>query len=276
MKDAKSIIKRIAVWFFGAIGLMLVYYAVFALFFSTDVEKQLSRENRLLSSSEPQVRVQSEILEKELDFLEMRDGKIYKSLFKTDAPDVSQLLEDEPHSLISDVEDSWRAIFAAMNRKDFKMPPLITPLDSLDYTKVGASVGSKMNPFYKIQMNHTGVDLVAPEGTPVYSTAAGYVTKVSSSSGGKGLVVEITHGNGFVSRYCHLSKSLVPVGRYVKAHRQIGLAGSSGRTFSTHLHYEIEKDGKVCDPVSFFLGSVTPDEYLNMLIMSGSSGQSLD
>ena len=62
----------------------------------------------------------------------------------------------------------------------------------------------------------------------------------------------------------------------VKKGKRIGYVGVSGNSFAPHLHYEVYRDTVVLDPVHYFFASVTPDEYVNMLIMSASTGQSMD
>ena len=65
-------------------------------------------------------------------------------------------------------------------------------------------------------------------------------------------------------------------GRKVKKGAKIGYVGVSGNSFAPHLHYEVIRDTTVLDPVNYFFASVSPDEYVNMLIMSASTGQSMD
>lgn len=137
-------------------------------------------------------------------------------------------------------------------------------------------MGEKINPFYKVKIMHNGLDLIAPAGDPVYATADGYVSDVTMSRKGLGNVVTINHGNGYVTRYAHLADIEVRKGRKVKTGTRIGYVGVSGNSFAPHLHYEVIRDTVVVDPVSHFFASVTPDEYVNMLIMSASTGQSMD
>jgi murein DD-endopeptidase MepM/ murein hydrolase activator NlpD len=100
--------------------------------------------------------------------------------------------------------------------------------------------------------------------------------EVVKSRKGLGNVVSIDHGNGYVTRYAHLADIEVKKGRKVKKGSKIGYVGVSGNSFAPHLHYEVIRDTTVVDPVSHFFASVTPDEYVNMLIMSASTGQSMD
>ena len=89
-------------------------------------------------------------------------------------------------------------------------------------------------------------------------------------------MVAINHGNGYVTRYAHLADIEVRKGRRVKAGTRIGYVGVSGNSFAPHLHYEVMKDTLVLDPVNHFFASITPEEYLDMMIMAVSTGQSMD
>ena len=89
-------------------------------------------------------------------------------------------------------------------------------------------------------------------------------------------MVEIDHGNGYVTRYAHLADVEVREGRRLEKGTRIGYVGVSGNSFAPHLHYEVLKDTLVLDPVNHLFASVSPEEYMNILIMAVSTGQSLD
>ncbi len=88
--------------------------------------------------------------------------------------------------------------------------------------------------------------------------------------------MEIDHGNGYVTRYAHLADVGVGKGRVLKKGARIGYVGVSGNSFAPHLHYEVLRDTLVMDPVNYLFASVTPEEYVNMLVMSVVTGQSMD
>ncbi|RJP24130.1 MAG: LysM peptidoglycan-binding domain-containing protein [Candidatus Omnitrophota bacterium] len=103
---------------------------------------------------------------------------------------------------------------------------------------------------------HEGIDLPAKTGTPIRAVLDGKVVYASKSNskyslGGKGLVVEIQHQNGLKTVYAHNSKILCKVGQYVKQGTVISLAGSTGRTTGSHLHFEVWKDGKHQNPEQY-------------------------
>ena len=150
------------------------------------------------------------------------------------------------------------------------------PLESVSFAQVGASVGQKVNPFYKVETAHTGVDLIAPQGDPVLAVADGTVTDIINERKGLGNVVEITHPGGYVTRYAHLADIKVSRGQRVQRGRRIASVGISGNSFAPHLHFELLKDGEYMDPVDGFFAGVTPEEYAEMKLMASRTGQSLD
>jgi len=94
---------------------------------------------------------------------------------------------------------------------------------------------------------HSGIDLAASTGTPVYATQSG-VAQVVRSASGYGLHVVIDHGGGLSSMYGHLSSVAVLSGEYVDAGQVVGAVGSSGNSTGPHLHFEIRRDGIPEDP----------------------------
>jgi murein DD-endopeptidase MepM/ murein hydrolase activator NlpD len=109
-----------------------------------------------------------------------------------------------------------------------------------------------MDPISGRRSMHRGVDFSARMGTPVSSTADGVVT-YSGVEQTYGNVVEISHGNGFITRYAHLQRRLVQKGQRVTRGDVVGRVGSTGRSTFSHLHYEIEQQGERVDPLRFVL-----------------------
>lgn len=98
--------------------------------------------------------------------------------------------------------------------------------------------------------NHSGLDMSAPSGTPIYATGPGIVTK-SGWGTGYGQYVEINHGNGYLTRYAHASRLIARVGDQVRAGEHIANVGCTGRCTGPHLHYEVVKDGQRKNPSSY-------------------------
>ena len=150
------------------------------------------------------------------------------------------------------------------------------PVKDISFTQIGASIGKKMNPLLKVEINHKGLDILVPQGTPVYAPADGIVRGVVNSHKGEGNTVRIEHTGGYVTRYLHLSSIKVQEGQTVAKGSKIGETGMSGAAFAPHLHYEVLQDGKVLNPINFFFADVDADEYSNMLFMSINTRQSMD
>jgi murein DD-endopeptidase MepM/ murein hydrolase activator NlpD len=117
-------------------------------------------------------------------------------------------------------------------------------------SEVMSGFGERIDPFLSRPAMHTGMDLRADVGDPVLATASGTVT-VAGWSGGYGKMVEIDHGNGFTTRYGHLSEIEVKVGQPIKLGQSVGRVGVSGRSTGPHLHYETRIDGEAVDPQKF-------------------------
>jgi murein DD-endopeptidase MepM/ murein hydrolase activator NlpD len=108
--------------------------------------------------------------------------------------------------------------------------------------------GNRRDPFTGGADFHPGLDLSAPYGQPVRATADGTIA-VAERSGSYGNLVEINHGYGIVTRYGHLSRFKAVAGQQVHRGDVIGFVGSTGRSTSAHLHYEILLNGKLTDPM---------------------------
>lgn len=97
---------------------------------------------------------------------------------------------------------------------------------------------------------HEGIDVSAPRGTPILAAAKGRVSFVGRN-GDYGLMVEIDHGHGYVTRYAHASRTLVYRGQLVKRGDKIGEVGATGLAVGPHLHYEVLVKGQPMNPGSF-------------------------
>ena len=113
---------------------------------------------------------------------------------------------------------------------------------------LSSKFGARRDPFTKRWADHKGIDMAGWHKTPIMSGGSGVVVK-AEKNGSFGLYVEIDHGNGFISKYGHLSKIKVQKGDKVSDNQIIGLMGSTGRSVSTHLHYEIWFNDEPIDPL---------------------------
>jgi len=117
---------------------------------------------------------------------------------------------------------------------------------------VSSRYGRRMDPITGRRTMHRGIDFSARLGTPVYATADAVVS-FSGTWKTYGNVVELSHGNGFVTRFAHLQERLVKKGQRVRRGDLIARVGSTGRSTFSHLHYEVERDGKRVDPLRYVL-----------------------
>jgi murein DD-endopeptidase MepM/ murein hydrolase activator NlpD len=115
---------------------------------------------------------------------------------------------------------------------------------------ISSYFGQRADPFTGYSAVHKGLDFAGPEGTKVTAVAAGLVTYAGDRAG-FGEMVEINHGNGLATRYCHNEKLLVKQGDMVRKGQELALMGSTGRSTGPHLHFEVLKNGAQVDPLRF-------------------------
>jgi len=119
---------------------------------------------------------------------------------------------------------------------------------------ISSYFGYRTDPFDGHREWHPGVDIAGKKGEPVVAVAAGIVT-YAGKHGGYGNLVQINHGNGFVTRYGHNSKVLVAVGDTVSKGQEIALMGSTGRSTGPHVHFEVWRSGRVVNPIKYLSAS---------------------
>ncbi|MBL4853308.1 MAG: M23 family metallopeptidase [Robiginitomaculum sp.] len=129
-----------------------------------------------------------------------------------------------------------------------KSVPLAHPIDAENY--LTSPYGQRKDPFTKRPTMHSGMDMASYRLAPIVATADAKV-KFSGRRSGYGRVVELDHGHGFITRYAHLAKTYVKRGQIVEKGEKIAGMGSSGRSTSTHLHYEIIFENRTYNPKKF-------------------------
>lgn len=297
-RSVSGVLWTCAKWVIATASLAAFYYLIFSLVVNTDEEKRLKRENRLYEKLYPEMEQKEKLISDVVKDLQARDNAIYKQIFKSQAPsvdpqnsamfffatdstadkDIVEYTERRSLALLdmtSRIDSNFKEVFsdAASSRT---LPPMLVPVPDLKFAQVGASVGKKMDPFYKVLTMHNGIDLIAGQGTPVIATADGVVLEVKRSGKGPGNIVEIGHDGGYRTLYAHLQDIVVRKGERVEAGRKIANVGMSGNSFAPHLHYEVHRDSLVLDPVNFFFASFSPEDYMKAAYMAATTGQSLD
>ena len=165
---------------------------------------------------------------------------------------------------------------AAEKEKLLAAIPAIKPVNNEELTRMASGYGWRSDPFTKARKMHWGMDFTAPKGTPIYASGDGRIKRADNNSSGYGKHIRIDHGYGYVTLYAHLSKYNVKKGQKVKRGDLIGFVGSTGRSEAPHLHYEVWKDGDRINPINFYYGSLSAEEFENMLKYATQENQSLD
>ena len=153
--------------------------------------------------------------------------------------------------------------------------PAIQPVKNENLKRMASGYGMRMHPILKYRKMHNGMDFSAPTGSLVYATGDAVVKKAQRTTGFGNLVV-LDHGFGYETYYAHLSEFKVRRGQKVKRGEIIAEVGSTGLSTAPHLHYEVHKNGKVVNPINFYHGDLTAEEYDIMLNQSALENQSLD
>lgn len=272
----------------------------------SETEKALLVENELLKKHKPVLVRQLAEVEDKLVALEKNDRHLYARLFNAappeSAPPVNTLSREQV--LLADAS-SFRQLLDVVKTRSESLKekslagnnsfgdrirvtkdhldmlasiPSIQPISNDQLDLLVSGFGERINPFHKGNYHHPGIDFAAARGTSVFSTAMGRVSAVSRTNlqAGYGNYVEITHGNGFVTRYAHLGEISVRKGQTVVKGQVIGTVGSSGGSVAPHLHYEVIRDGEAVDPVHYLIEGLRSEQYAELLQLGIKKNQSLD
>jgi len=285
----------------ASVLLAILYYIVFALIFNTKEEEKILRQNQLMEQEYKKVSEKMEVLDNVILDLKARDQEIYRDLFKSSPPEIfhgqynSDLYSriDSASNItlanLTSLKNSRLEVLLEQQKKKFEEIdneiasktkitgiPSIMPVKNIGPSQTGAGPGKKIHPFYKTAIEHNGVDLLAPIGTQVVSTADGIVEDVVKSDRGRGNQIVIKHEDGYKTIYAHLGDILVRKSQLVRQGAVIGRVGNSGLSFAPHLHYEVHFNGEIVNPVNYFFADLTPHAFREMKINAISNGQSLD
>lgn len=166
-------------------------------------------------------------------------------------------------------------VLAKEKEKMLASIPAILPVKIQDLTRMASGFSMRMHPILKISKFHKGMDFTAPIGTPVFASGNGTVIR-SERSATFGNVVYIDHGYGYKTIYAHLSKLIAKNGEKINRGDLLGLVGNTGRSVSSHLHYEVHKNDIAVNPINFYYGDLTPEEFAAMQNAAEDEGQSYD
>lgn len=162
-----------------------------------------------------------------------------------------------------ELDASVRELSAQLKSRESELEVLESLLSNREYQQgtevagrpvtwgwMSSAFGKRVDPFNGRMAWHAGVDFAGREGSDVVAVASGVVTFAGKRSG-YGLMVEINHGDGYVTRYAHHAALAVKRGDIVKKGQAIGSMGSSGRSTGPHVHFEVLKNGRHVDPKEY-------------------------
>ena len=159
-------------------------------------------------------------------------------------------------------EETERTILSSVTLKEpvteyrlrgTKVRPTWMPTGSFRWPtsgRISSYFGGRKSPGGIGSTNHKGIDIAVPRGTPIYAADGGTVT-YSGWMSGYGYLVQIDHGNGYVTRYGHNSSLTVSVGQHVYKGQQVARAGSTGNSTGNHCHFEVRYNGVAKNPLNF-------------------------
>jgi murein DD-endopeptidase MepM/ murein hydrolase activator NlpD len=148
--------------------------------------------------------------------------------------------------------------------------PSIVPVEAEDYW-LSCGFGWRRSPFTGLKEFHDGLDISAPRGTPIIAPGDSRVIRIGPHRY-RGKYLQLDHGWDRFTTYAHLSRFNVTMGQKIKRGDVIGFMGSTGRSTGPHLHYEVEINGKVVNPMHYILNA-KPNLLLERPLLAESVGQ---
>lgn len=300
----KQKVIRMLIHLFGWIGLAVIYYVGFSFFFDTPIEHRLKSSTQTLNREYTALSNRYDSVEKVLNNIVERDRNVFKILFESEPYNFDsqyetsrwvsyeKLLTKSNRGLgdeffnktkrlekrMTELKNSHSALVDKLEKNVNKANyiPAIQPIINKELTLLTASYGLRIHPFYKSLTSHQGVDYTVPEGSRVFATADGTVSDVISRRTSSGQTVVISHENGYVTSYSHLSKINVSKGQRVKRGDIIALSGNTGLSLAPHLHYEVKHNDMRVDPIHYFFMELSPAEYQRIIKIAQSGMQSFD
>lgn len=295
----KSVFGILAVALIAFIG-----FIVFSQFIMSPNERSLQRENENLKLNYDLLAKRMEESSAVLAQLQERDNNIYRTYFEANPiPDeqrkagfggvnrykhldgydnskmIKQLTKEVDvlsKQLVVQSKSLDEIVMLAKEKEEMLAAiPAIQPVKNEDLKRMASGYGYRMHPILKYRKFHKGMDFTSPVGTPIYATGNGTVVRAQRSAT-FGNVVYIDHGYGYRTIYAHMSKMKTSRGKKVKRGDLIGYVGNTGLSAAPHLHYEIHKNDRALNPIYFYYGDLTPDEFVAMQNAAEEEGQSYD
>ena len=298
-------IFRVLAFMISALVFSLAISAVYYRFFDSPNEKILKGELNEMKGQYYLLNQEVDRLTAVLDGLHYRDGNVYRVMFDADPIsddewqagsggvnkfrnlekfDNGDLIKDlavkvdklKKQMVIQSKSYDQIADLIKNQQKMLSSIPSIQPIPNKKLERMASGYGWRVDPIYKIQEFHKGMDFTCPIGTQVHVTGDGVVETVDFNYGGYGNEIIVNHGFGYRTRYAHLSKFSVRPGQKLKRGDVIGFSGNTGKSTGPHLHYEVLKNGEVLNPVYFYYNDLKDADFEKMLKISNNPGQTLD
>ena len=299
----KQQIIRATVHLFVWLGMAVLYYVGFSVFFDTPFEYQMKHSTDRLRREYEALSARYDSLSTVLGNLSERDRNVFRILFESEPYDFdseheqrqsstyekivgrsTRQLKRELRERVNEMERQLETLNASYLELQARIDtagrrcdniPSIQPVINKQLTLLTASYGMRIHPFYRTLQSHQGVDYTVPEGSRVFATADGRVKEIASrSTAGRTIVID--HGNGYETSYSHLLAVNVRRGQEVRRGDIIGLSGNTGLSIAPHLHYEVRHNGMRVDPIHYFFMELSPVEYQRIIRIAQSGMQSFD
>ncbi|MBQ3530272.1 MAG: peptidoglycan DD-metalloendopeptidase family protein [Oscillospiraceae bacterium] len=228
-----------------------------------EAKTELVNEKISLEASKEELESSSEELEKSRE----EADKLLKQLIAT-GEEYQRLLDEaeKKESETASQVDKLEYAYDAAKEREYQQwlasqPPVqsggsantvdgLTWLLPINYTRFSSPFGYRIHPIYGDWRFHYGVDLSAPEGTPIYASRGGRVTYATYDSS-SGYYVSINHLDGFTTKYLHMTHYIVSPGQYVAPGQIIGYCGSTGASTGPHLHFSVYYNGTAVNPAKY-------------------------
>lgn len=281
--------------FFDLLGFLAVALVIaigifwgYTTYFDSPQEARLKQENALLQLHYDQIQQEIDKSNQVLAHLQDQDDSLYRMILEAEPiPHVVRKAGIGGTSRYQDLLDKNQLIATTLQKVDqlkrqlyiqsksydelqhlaqkkekmLAALPAIQPLSNKHLKRLSSPFGMRIHPIHKIPIMHEGVDFAAPRGTPIYATGSGVVKLAKRSLRGYGNQVEIDHGYGFITKYCHMQDFKVKTGQKVMRGQCIGYVGSTGTSTSPHLHYEVIKNRKKINPIHYFTNDLDAKQY---------------
>lgn len=297
---------RVFGFFSGLIVACAIVIYLYVRFFPKPMEIEYKRKYELVKYKYEQLNEKINNLQQQMSSLERRDNEVYRSIFEANpVPDSARakLMEQQNQfATLKELNDqelskeiaeqlnnigrriqfqykSYDQIAQLIKNKEEKLSciPAIQPVSNKQLGRIASGFGFRVDPVYGTPKMHKGLDFAAAQGTPIYATGNGVVSKVESSPNGFGNHVIINHGYGYETLYGHMVKTKAITGQKVVRGEIIGWVGSTGKSTGPHCHYEVHINGEAVDPIYFFYNDLNAEQYDQILkIAANGSAKSFD